>query len=213
MRLNGVLFCAAALSRLAAAQVSPSAVPVDQEPQHHLLFANESLRIIAPQLQPGYTTLEHAHSHDDASVCIHGSQVRGKLASGEWGNPGMICTPGAIGMTEYTGKARSHTVQNVGTGVYHLVLVENLRDSGWTAPAPPIDGMKVLRENRSFRVYEGQAGVHSHDVPTVVVLVSGKVSVGAKSLDQPGAWAVVPAGEKHQVTAEAGARYVEIEVR
>jgi hypothetical protein len=45
------------------------------------------------------------------------------------------------------------------------------------------------------------------------VLVSGKVSVGAKSLNQPGAWAVVPAGEKHQGTAEAGARYVEIEVR
>src|SRR5579871_5439090 len=98
----------------------------------------------------------------------------------------MVCNPGAIGMTEYTGKARSHTVQNVGTGVYHLLLVENLRESGWAAAPAPIDGMKVLRENRSFRVYEGPPGEHAHDVPTVVVLVSGHATAEGKDLEQPG---------------------------
>lgn len=65
----------------------------------------------------------------------------------------MPCVPGAAGLTEYTGKARSHTVQNTGPEAYHLLLVENLRESGWTNPeALQTPGLRVLRENRAFRV-------------------------------------------------------------
>ena len=226
MRAIQCLILAAAASFLAAAQTpsgvpsaGSAAVPVDQEPRHHLLFANESLRIISPQIPAGDTTLEHIHTHDDTTVCIHGSQMRNKPPGGEWGNPGMVCTPGAIGATEYTGKPRSHTVQNLGDGVYHLLLVENLRDGGWTSfPAVDIPGMKVLRENRSFRSYglDGSGSAvapHAHAVPTAVVLVSGEVMAGGKHLTEPGQWALIPAGEQHQVTAHGDARFVEIEVR
>lgn len=40
----------------------PAQVPVEQEPRHHLEFANESLRVISPQIPPGDTTLEHVHT-------------------------------------------------------------------------------------------------------------------------------------------------------
>jgi hypothetical protein len=123
MTLTG-LGVAVLLGGTAAAQV-----PVEQEPRHHLEFANESLRVISPQIPPGDTTLEHVHTHDDATICINGSSVRGKPHGGEWSNPGMPCVPGAAGLTEYTGKARSHTVQNTGPEAYHLLLVENLRES------------------------------------------------------------------------------------
>src|SRR5580658_1955063 len=138
------------LSGLVSAQV-----PLEQEPRHHLEFSNEFLRVISPQIPPGDTTLEHIHTHDDATVCIHGSETRAKQPGADWGAVGMVCMPGRIGITEYTGKPRSHTVENLGTGVYHLLLVENLKESGWSDFGPvTVPGVKMTRENRSFRIYE-----------------------------------------------------------
>src|SRR5579862_8621968 len=111
--MNAKYIClAAALSRALLAQV-----PLEQEPRHHLEFANQSLRVISPRIPAGDTTLEHLHTHDDATICIHGSTVRAKQPGGEWSNPGAVCVPGTPGLTEYTGKPRSHIVQNVGSGV------------------------------------------------------------------------------------------------
>ncbi len=208
------LFLGLTLPVVAAAQV-----PLEQEPRHHLEFANESLRVISPQIPAGDTTFEHRHDHDDATVCIHGSRVRAKQPGRDWSNPGMPCTPGGVGLTEYTGNPRSHTVQNVGSDTYHLLLVENLRESGWNTNEALADpGLKIIRENRSFRVYDTNlsgSGVaaHAHEVPTVVILVSGEAMAGEKLLDQPGRWALVPAGIKHQITARGDAHVIEIEVR
>jgi hypothetical protein len=195
-------------------------VPVEQEPRHHLAFENEFLKILEPQIPAGDTTLEHLHTHDDATVCIHGSQVRAKPPGGEWSNPGAVCAPGAAGLTEYTGKARAHTVQNVGSGEYHLTLVENLHSGEWTNYEPvTAAGLKVVRENRAFRVYDVQTsgdGVqpHSHKVPVVVVVaVSGNVFAGDQRLDRPGQAVFIPAGKEHRVTSTDDARIVEIEVR
>lgn len=51
------LYIGTMLSGLIAAQV-----PLEQEPRHHLEFANEWLRVISPQIPPGDTTLEHLHT-------------------------------------------------------------------------------------------------------------------------------------------------------
>jgi mannose-6-phosphate isomerase-like protein (cupin superfamily) len=208
------LYAAAILSGLVAAQV-----PLEQEPRHHLEFANGWLRIFSPRIPPGDTTLEHLHSHDEATVCIHGSETRSKQSGSEWSNAGRACVPGQAGGTQYTGKPGVHTVQNAGSGVFHLVLVENMRESGWKNNEPlTVAGMKMTRENRSFRIYETElssSGVvaHSHGVPTVVIIVSGEAMAGDKRLDQPGSWVYIPAGDMHQITAQGKARLVEIEVR
>lgn len=199
------------LGRLASAQV-----PVEQEPRHHLAFENQALRVIEPQIPAGDTTLEHLHAHDDATVCIHGSSVRAKQPGADWGNAGMECKPGSVNVTEYTGRPRSHIVQNVGSGEYHLTLVENLRGDGWTAYDPlTVDGLKVIRENRAFRAYEvsPDSPTHSHRVPAVVVLVSGDISAGDKHLDRPGQAVLIPAGVEHRVVTHGESRVVEIEVR
>jgi mannose-6-phosphate isomerase-like protein (cupin superfamily) len=194
-------------------------VPVEQEPRHQLAFENEFLAVLEPQIPAGDTTLEHLHAHDDATVCIHGSSIRAKQPGGDWSNPGAVCVPGNVGFTEYTGKARSHTVQNVGSGDYHLTLVENLRAGEWTNfEAVEVPGMKVVKENRAFRAYDVQlsgTGVpaHPHQVPTVVVVVSGEVSSGGQRLDRPGQSIFIPAGKEHEIAAKGDARVVEIEVR
>jgi quercetin dioxygenase-like cupin family protein len=208
------LYVGAMLSGLATAQV-----PLEQEPRHHVEFANEWLRVVSPQIPGGDTTLDHLHTHDDATVCIHGSEMRAKQPGAEWSNPGKACVPGQAGLTEYTGKPRSHTVQNTGSSVYHLVLVENLRESGWQNNEPlTAAGLKMTKENRSFRIYETELSgssseMHSHEVPTVVIVVSGEVMAGDKRLDQPGRWAYIPAGKRHQVVARGNARVIEVEVR
>ena len=56
------------------------------------------------------------------------------------------------------------------------------------------------------RIYETELSgssepLHSHEVPAVVILVSGEAMAGGKRLDQPGSWAYIPAGEKHRVAA------------
>jgi hypothetical protein len=218
LRVTARCFCLAALLSLPVwSQVA--AVPIDQEPRHHVEFANEMLRVISPRIPAGDTTLDHLHTHDDVTVCIHGSEVRAKSPGGEWSTPGSVCMPGRTAVTEYTGSPRSHIVQNVGSNVYHLALVENLRDSGWKSNAAvEVPGLKMTRESRAFRIYEaelsGSSGpLHTHEVPVVVILISGEAMAGDKRLDQPGSWIYIPAGEKHRVAAEAAARLVEIEVR
>jgi hypothetical protein len=71
---------------------------------------------------------------------------------------------------------------------------------------------------------------HTHAVPTIAILVSGKAMsegpdtqakanapapVGLKQVDQPGQWILIPSGDKHYVVrlGTADARLVEIEVR
>ncbi|HUI82409.1 MAG TPA: hypothetical protein VLY24_31010 [Bryobacteraceae bacterium] len=193
-------------------------VPVEQEPRHHLAFENEALRVLEPRIPAGDTTLEHLHDYDDATICIHGSSVRAKPPGGEWSNPGAVCMPGRVGVTEYTGNPRAHTVQNVGTGEYHLTLVENLRPSGWTNYEPvAVMGLNVVKESRSFRIYDAQLSdssipAHSHKVPTVVIVVSGAVTAG-QTLDQPGQSVFIAAGKDHEIVAYGHAHVVEIEVR
>ncbi len=161
LRVTARSFCLAALSSLPVwSQVA--AVPIDQEPRHHVEFANNMLRVISPRIPAGDTTLEHLHTHDDVTVCIHGSEVRAKSPGGEWSNPGSVCMPGRTAVTEYTGSPRSHIVQNVGSNVYHLALVENLRDSGWKSNAAvEVQGLKITRVARAFRYtrrnFPGQA--------------------------------------------------------
>jgi hypothetical protein len=202
------------LSGLIVAQV-----PLDQEPRHHLEFANEWLRVLSPQIPAGDTTLEHLHTHDSVTICIHGSEVRAKQPGAEWGNAAAACVPGRAGVTEYTGAARSHTVQNVGSVLYYLVLVENLRESGWKNNEPlVVAGLTMTRESRSFRIYDTELSgssevLHSHEVPTVVILVSGEAMAADKRLDQPGRWVYIPAGDKHQIAAQGKAHLIEVEVR
>jgi hypothetical protein len=212
--------CAVAIASVATGQVPTAPVPMSEEPHHHLVFENDALRIFQPRISAGETTLEHLHSHDDLTVCISGSGMRSHGPGTDWSRVGQPCTPGQVSVTEYAGKPSSHTVQNAGTGVFQLVAIDNLRESGWsTNPALSAAATRLTKETRAFQVYEvrlegnARETTHVHSRPTVVVLVLGEVTAGDKALRQPGAWALIPALEAHKLSTRGEARVVEVEVR
>ena len=94
----------------------------------------------------------------------------------------------------------------------------------------------MSKESRSFRVYnialakERTQTSHTHAVPTVVVLLNGKVMsegpdekakanapapVGLKQIDRPGQWVLIPAGDSHHLVrlGTEDSQILEIEVR
>jgi quercetin dioxygenase-like cupin family protein len=205
---------------VAIAGVAVAQVPMEQEPHHHLAFKNGTLSVFEPSIPPGETTLEHLHPDDDATVCISGSNMRSQHPGADWSNPGQACNPGQINVSEYAGKPSSHTVQNVGSGVFHLVAVENMRESGWSTNLPLSAAATVLaKETRAFQIYEvkldknSRGTSHVHSRPTILVLVSGEVTAGKKRLDQPGQWLLISEGKPHALTTQCEAKLVEIEVR
>ena len=204
------------LGRIAAAQV-----PMHQEPHHHLVFENESLRVMEPRIEAGEATLEHLHSHDDATICISGSVLRSRKPGDDWGKPGQPCKTGSLSTTEYSGKPSSHAVQNTGGDTFRLLAVENLRQSGWSDYALfGGAGAELVKESRAFRIYEvklpgGGEVSHVHQAPTIAVMVSGDVAAGTQTLNQPGRWVFIPAGQSHKLKASGSGEghLVEIEVR
>jgi hypothetical protein len=195
-------------------------VPMEQEPHHHLVFENGALRVLEPTIPAGETTLEHLHSNDAATVCISGSRMRSQRPGASWTDPGQPCKPGEVNVAEYAGKPSSHTVQNVGTNVFQLVDVENLREKDWSIYLPLSAGAtELVKQTRAFQIYEvkldrsSPESRHIHKRPTILVLVSGDVTAGIQRLDQPGQWLMVSGGEPHTLITQHDARIVEIEVR
>lgn len=227
-----------ASSILAFTAVAAAQVPVHEEPRHRVTFQNAQLRILDVRIPPGEMSLDHRHDYDVVTVSMNeGTATRAQSTGQAWGAPRQPRPLGDVAVTEYTGKAASHRVENTGAGPYQLFAVENLRSGGWTTTAPAKGlATTMATESRAFRVYDVRLGPkaaqtsHTHAVPTVVVLVSGAVMsdgpdkqakafapapVGLKQLTQTGEWILVPGGDTHHVVrlGAGEARVVEIEVR
>jgi len=222
---------------VAAASVVAAQVPVSKEPRHHVTFENPQLRILDVNIPPGDKSLDHRHELDIATV----SMTMGTTTKVQSGNQppreGPSRPLGEAGVTEYVGKAGSHTIENTGKSPYQLFAVENLKTAGWsTAPAASGLATKMTRESRAFRLYdvslsrETSQTSHTHAVPTIAILITGTAMsdgpdkqakenpgapVGLKQLTQPGQWILVPAGDTHHMVrlGPNEARIVEIEVR
>ena len=100
---------AATVAALAAqqARIDPNAVPVDKEPQHHLVFANESIRVVDARLPPGYQSLSHTHAQDNVSVT--NSPARDDAQS-----------MARIGRAGFSKGGYSHTVTNSGSSMWNF---------------------------------------------------------------------------------------------
>jgi hypothetical protein len=108
-----------------------------------------------------------------------------------------------------------------------VLAVENLRERGWTTPRPVVaTGTSVARQSRSFTAYEVKLNqtqpqtTHNHQVPTVVMLVSGTVRVqGGRGesefrLDAPGRWFASSWDQPHTLLVAGGdAHVIEVEAR
>jgi hypothetical protein len=212
-------------------------VPLTKEPRHRVTFENTQMRIFDVNIPPGDTSLDHRHDHDIVTVSMTGGT---EIRIQNTGQPWTTRAPRPLGdatVTEYAGKPGSHKVENTGKSAYQLFAVENLKAGGWTTtPAATGLATKLTTEARSFRIYDVRLAQqasqtsHTHAVPTVAVLVAGRVmsdgpdthaqtnapaAVGLRQLDQPGQWVLIPQGDTHHVVrlGTADARLLEIEIR
>jgi len=212
-------------------------VPVSKEPHHVVAFENAQFRILNVNLPPKDSTLEHVHELDNVTVSMMttGADTRVQLSGQPWGPTRPRRPLGNSEINAYSGKPVTHRLENVGSVAFQLFAVENLKKSGWSAaPAVSAPLTKLAQEGRSFRVYTVNLGKqqtsHKHAVPTVVVLMSGKVmsdgpsekakqnapaAVGLKQLVVPGEWLLVPEGDTHHLISlgNTDGHVVEIEVR
>src|SRR5438270_218906 len=54
---------------------TPAAVPLTEEPSHHLFLQNEYVRVFKVEVAPHESTLMHQHDHDYVFVTLGDSQV------------------------------------------------------------------------------------------------------------------------------------------
>ena len=226
------------LTVLALTATVAAQVPVNKEPHHRVVYENADFRVLDVNVPVGDSTLDHRHERDIVTVSMTGG-TRTRITSP--GQPaGAIRPPRPLAdatVAEYAGKPDSHKVDNVGDAPYQLFAVENLKPVGWSATgAVNALATKLATEARAFRIYDvrlvtgSTQTTHTHAVPTVALLVNGKVmsdgpdaqakalapaSVGLKQLDQPGQWLLIPKGDTHTIVrlGTADARLLEIEVR
>ena len=211
-------------------------VPLSKDPSHRVTFENAQFRIFDVNIAPGQMSADHLHELDIATVSMSDSDSRIQEKGKPWGAPRKR-TLGESNVTEYIGKPLAHRIENTGKNTFQLFAVENLKKSGWSAAAPTTGlATTVAKEGRAFRTYDVRLPLttpqtsHTHPVPTIAMLVSGKVmsdgpdkqakanapaAVGLKQLDQPGQWVLIPAGDTHHLVrlGTSDARLVEIEVR
>lgn len=211
----------------AAFAIESAQVPVLQEPRHKRMLYTAHLRLLEVTIPPGDTTLDHSHDYDIATVALEDAVSRTKVGNEAWG-PARERGAGTLNLTEYTGAKGSHQIENVGKTPFRLVAVENVRDGGWTTPAPvAAPGTSLTRESRAFSMYTVELDdatpetAHTHEVPTVAVLVEGTVSyqggggVEPFELRQVGRWVFAPQGSAHTMRVADGgkARLIEFEAR
>lgn len=113
---------ALALVQPAAAQVETPAVPVDKAPFHVPVFRNEYVALVNVQIPPGRVAGYHTHSLDQISVLVGDADTVGQVL-GEQPAPARRNPRGNVGFTEYSKKALTHKVSNVGPTPFHNVVI------------------------------------------------------------------------------------------
>lgn len=207
--------------------VRSAQVPLFKEPRHKQVLYTAHLRVLEVTIPSGDVTLDHWHEYDVATVAIEEASSRTKIGTGAWAEPRPRAI-GSLNLTEYTGARGSHRIETVGTKPFRLIAVENVRDGGWTTPAAiEAPGTTLARESRAFSIYEIRLDgntpqtQHTHEMPTVAVLISGAFSYqGGGGSDpfevrQVGRWVFGPQGGPHTMRVAPGteARIVEFEAR
>ena len=158
----------------------PNAIPVDKEPQHKVVFANEAVRVIDARFPAGYVSLKHTHAADNVAITIAPGRDDAEAAA-------------RIGRAGFSKGGYSHSVTNSGTSEQRFLDVEILT-SGSIAPDPrQLLGHTLELENDRVRIYRvvvanGQSMVgHSHGHGWLAVVVKGGSAAGSYQWHQAGA--------------------------
>src|SRR5262245_28536192 len=174
---------------------APGEVPVDQEPQHKVVFKNDFVRVLDATLPAGYVTLNHRHDVDNVSVTMSN------------GRDGEAALRG-IGRAGFAKGGYAHSVTNSGPGVMRFIVVELLKTDRPNAAPVTLPKHTLETENDRVRIYRvkltpGESvESHSHNAGWAEVTVTGR--------EKPGSSTWHAAGETHPLTAAAAGPAVEL---
>jgi hypothetical protein len=160
------------------AQAVPTAVPVEQEPRHRIVFQNKNVRIYDALIPPGDLTLFHTHSFDTVNVVVSG----GKGMNEFQGKPPIQSAfiTGQVFFNKATNAPYTHRLGNVGTTPIRVVGAEVLASSasrGVPAALDTVPGHKLVLENDLVKVYrvsvdpKQSTGVRSRTLPWLRISV------------------------------------------
>jgi quercetin dioxygenase-like cupin family protein len=202
----------ATLPLAALVLVQPVIVPVDQEPQHHPVFRNETLAVIDVRFPPGYTSLFHRHSNDNVSVRIATAPTRTDTLT-DMTAPPQTAPVGRLVFNSAT-PPYVHRVANLGDTEVHIVDIEVLARTRTRRAdvADDLAGHEVVVDNdrvRLSRVVLTPGTVlpgHRHPIGWLEVEVRG---------DRPGRYRWHDAGDQMPLLAAGAAplETAEIEIK
>lgn len=155
-------------------------IPVEQEPRHHVIFANDFVRIIDATLPPFYVSERHSHAADNVAVIVQAAASQGQSR---------------IGLASFAKGGYSHVITNPATTAMRFLDVELKTGDRSPDMADPseLPGHELVMSNARVRVSRVtlEKGVdlpdHQH--------ANGYVSIVVRGKDGVGAWKWHPSGE------------------
>jgi quercetin dioxygenase-like cupin family protein len=194
-----------ALAGVSVCQQAPAqaAVPVEQEPHHHVVLKNDSVLVTHVVIPPGDATLYHTHSYDRAAVHLTNNMIT-LQQMGQAESEQMPAKVGEISASTRKGDPLTHRVRNAGPGPFEVIDVEFLQ-----RPAQPslAEAAKVAAENPSARVYNwvlapgSSSAQHTHERPYLVISVT-PMQLKMTGVDGKSSTHEVKAGDFHWVDSK-----------
>ena len=182
-RLLALVLCLMPL----AASAAEEPIPIEQEPRHKLVFANEHVRYFDVELEPGYESRYHWHRADGVFVNISSSPTIAQDLDKEPVRRGER----AIGETyfiDYGVKPKAHRVSNPGTTPYHVVDAEILGGCGAANPVAEGPNQTLLIDNERVLVTRiilrpGESTELYSPCGMLVSVSGGSISLNGESVD------------------------------
>lgn len=175
--------------------ISPGAIPIEQEPQHKVVFKNDFVRIIDATLPPGYVTKDHIHAADSVSV---------NVANGREGEAGQR----GLGRAGFSKGGYSHVVSNTNPAIVRYIVIEPIKTDRAGGEVAALPHHTLETDNDRVRVYRVKLAAgesmesHIHTSGRVLVSVTGPA--GAVM------WSWIGAGENNPLKVPAGGTALEI---
>ena len=204
--------------------VESAAVPVAEEPHHHVVLKNEWIVLMRVSIPEGERTLYHTHVPDRGAVDLSKSSITLQKIH-ELEGPPQSAQPGDVSLTSGEGPL-AHRVHNVGPGLFEVLDIEFLRrpaEPSKTAAAAPVAGENACARAYKWTLAPGATStMHTHERPYLIVAVTG-FPLKMTGPDGQSSSHEVKAGDFHWVDAKvthsltnegsADAQIVEVELK
>jgi hypothetical protein len=161
------------------AQAQQSAVPVEQEPRHWVVFENNYVRIYDALIPPGDISLFHTHSFDNVATTVSGGRMRNEIPGQSPTEQGP--TTGNVSFAYGTKIPYTHRIENIGSTPLRFVVAELHAPSaspGTATALEAVPGHRKVLENDRVKVYrvsvdpKQATGIRSRTLPWLRISIS-----------------------------------------